>query len=157
MSVESVQVQTVHVLLLACALMYLEDKCSLDTLCLAQNLSSTCLCRMCIMKPMCCLQVRDQLTHLEDNVPWNAVKSAWRNRRPGWRRQLKAADSIAEVATRMEEFRQHLANDGPALVVQLFQPNLMAREHPCTLRVQMYASCFTFSEMRSTSLLLLIG
>ena len=75
--------------------------------------------RRCITQMMCCLQVRDQLTHLEDNVPWNAVKSAWRNRRPGWRRQLKAADSIAEVATRMEEFRQHLANDGPSLVVQL--------------------------------------
>ncbi|CAK0734715.1 hypothetical protein CVIRNUC_000471 [Coccomyxa viridis] len=62
-------------------------------------------------------QVRNQLTHLEDTVPWNAVKSAWRNRRPGWRRQLKAADSIAEIAVRMEEFRQHLANDGPALVM----------------------------------------
>ena len=78
-----------------------------------------CSCTLCIKQSACCAQVRDQLTHLEDNVPWNAVKSAWRNRRPGWRRQLKAADSIAEVAARMEEFRQHLANDGPALVVQL--------------------------------------
>jgi len=68
------------------------------------------------------MQVRNQLTHLEDNVPWNAVKPAWRNRRPGWRRQLKAADSIAEVASRMEEFRQHLANDGSALVVSPSKP-----------------------------------
>ena len=76
--------------------------------CTLQRVHYNCVCRV---------QVRDQLTHLEDNVPWNAVKSAWRNRRPSWRRQLKAADSIAEVAARMEEFRQHLANDGPALVV----------------------------------------
>ena len=57
-------------------------------------------------------------------MPWNAVKSAWRNRRPGWRRQLKAADSIAEIAVRMEEFRQHLANDGPALVVRHHAHNI---------------------------------
>ncbi|EIE26670.1 hypothetical protein COCSUDRAFT_59190 [Coccomyxa subellipsoidea C-169] len=60
-------------------------------------------------------EARSQLLSLEDTVPWHAVKSSWRNRRPGWRRALKAADTVVEVAARMDEFRSHLMNDGATL------------------------------------------
>lgn len=69
--------------------------------------------------PMWVLQARSQLLGLEDTVPWNAVKSSWRSRRPGWRRSLKSADTAAEIATRLEEFRAHLMNDGATLPVTL--------------------------------------
>ncbi len=65
------------------------------------------------------MQARNQLLNLEDSVPWTAVKSSWRNRRPGWRRSLKAADTVAEIAARLEEFRAHLMNDGATLPVSL--------------------------------------
>ncbi|CAL8466997.1 g6533 [Coccomyxa elongata] len=60
-------------------------------------------------------EARNQLLSLEDTVPWHAVKSSWRNRRPGWRRALKAADTVADVAVRLDEFRSHLMNDGATL------------------------------------------
>lgn len=60
---------------------------------------------------------------LEDTVPWNAVKSSWRARRPGWRRALKGADSIAAVAAMLDDFRSHFANDSATIPVRL-QHNL---------------------------------
>jgi hypothetical protein len=63
-------------------------------------------------------QARTQLLDLEDGVPWNAVKATWRARRPGWRRSLKGADSVAAVAQLLDEFRQHFANDGATMTVR---------------------------------------
>ena len=42
-----------------------------------------CCCKLCMKQSTYCAQVRNQSTHLEDNVPRNAVKSAWCNRRCG--------------------------------------------------------------------------
>ena len=44
-------------------------------------------------------------------VPWNAVRRTWRNRRTLWRRSVKQADMIADLAQRLQEFRLALSTD----------------------------------------------
>ena len=46
--------------------------------------------------------LRCEVLALEDAIPWTAVRRHWRNRRSGWRRQVKAGEQVPDMALRLK-------------------------------------------------------
>lgn len=53
-------------------------------------------------------QIRKQMLDLEEFIPWNAVSKAWKSRRPGWRRMVRAAERVIELAERLRDLLMSL-------------------------------------------------
>ncbi|GMH44700.1 hypothetical protein BSKO_12652 [Bryopsis sp. KO-2023] len=47
--------------------------------------------------------IRKQMLDLEEFIPWNAVTKAWKSRRPAWRRNVRGAESVMELAERLKD------------------------------------------------------
>ncbi|KAK9824452.1 hypothetical protein WJX72_010352 [[Myrmecia] bisecta] len=71
-----------------------------------------------LLKPKDVLHtVRAEMTHLEEAVPWNAVRKNWRSKRANWRRALKQAETVVELSKCLREFRTSLATDSSSVAL----------------------------------------
>ncbi|KAL4425011.1 hypothetical protein ABPG77_002896 [Micractinium sp. CCAP 211/92] len=55
--------------------------------------------------------MRLEVLGLEDVIPWDSVRRAWKTRRTTWRRQVKQTEVLSEFALRLKELRAALLTD----------------------------------------------
>ncbi|PSC72843.1 septin-10-isoform A [Micractinium conductrix] len=59
--------------------------------------------------------MRLEVLGLEDTIPWNSVRRAWKAKRTTWRRQVKQTEVLPEFAARLKELRAALLTDDQPL------------------------------------------
>lgn len=55
--------------------------------------------------------LREDVLLMEDRIPWTAVRRSWRTQRTAWRRGVRTAEGMCEIALRVRELLLALVSD----------------------------------------------